>query len=58
MTTNFKGAGYSAQITRYQNGFMLTVRDRKGRIFRRRRHGTYKDATNEMWRYSDKWRVA
>lgn len=58
MTASFRGNGCSAQITEHPGGFVLTLRDSGGHIFRRRRHATKDGAAREMWRYSKKWRAA
>lgn len=47
-----------AEITTAPGGFMLTLRDRRGRIWRRRSHASVDDASREMWSYSRCWRAA
>ena len=58
MASKFRGDGYSAQIDKIGAKYMLTLRDSRGRLFGRRRYGTYDMARDEMWRYSNRWRVA
>lgn len=58
MTTNFRGDGYSAQIAPNRGGYMLTMRDGRGRLLRRRTFATQEAARSEMWRYSSRWKVA
>lgn len=58
MATKFRGDGYSAQIDKIGKQYMLTLRDSRGRLFRRRRYGSYDSMREEMWRISNRWRVA
>ncbi len=57
-TTSFKSEDIMAEITESRGLVMLTMRDRRGRIWRRRYHESVESAKDEMWRYASVWRVA
>ena len=50
--------GMTATISNHDGSFVLTMRDRRGRIWRRRCHVSRNDAETEMWRASRAWRCA
>jgi hypothetical protein len=56
-TTSYVGDGFRAEIMRLRSGFVLTIRDSHGHIVRRRKKSTFKVANDEMWRFSNRWRV-
>lgn len=58
MALNFVGNDYMAEILQLEDGYMLTIRMRGTRWFRRRRFETVGDAQDEMWRYSTRWKVS
>jgi len=58
MTMRYKNDGYTAEVTNVSGGVMLTLRDRRGHILRRRRHVDRDSAAGEMWRYGRRWKVA
>ena len=58
METRYRAKGMTATIRRLENGYLLTLRDRRGHIFRRRRHRTSSGATFEMWSYLDGWEAS
>ena len=53
METRFRVSGMTATIRRLRNGFILTFRDERGHMFRRRRHGTWEGATDELMAMRD-----
>lgn len=56
MMTRFKARDrWTAQIAPLSDGYMLTVRDRRGKVFRRRRYPVYNDAVMAMWQLGAKW---
>jgi hypothetical protein len=57
MTLTFVGNDYIAEITALEDGFMLTIRQKRSRWFKRRRYATVRDTQDEMWRYDSKWKV-
>ena len=54
----YRGDGYTAEVTNVSGGVMLTLRDRRGHILRRRGHADRDSAAGEMWRYGRRWKVA
>lgn len=58
MRLDFTGNDYLAQILQLDDGFMLTIRQKKGHWFKRRRFHTVGEAQDEMWRYDSRWKVS
>ena len=58
MALDFIGNDYLATILQLEDGYILTIRQKRGRWFKRRRFDSVGDVQNEMWRYDTKWRVA
>jgi hypothetical protein len=58
MRLDFTGNDYLAQILQLDDGFMLTIRQKRGPWFKRRRFHTVGEAQDEMWRYDSRWKVS
>lgn len=54
---DFAGNDYTATILPLGDGFMLTLRQKRSRWFKRRRFETVGDMQDEMWRYDNRWKV-
>lgn len=57
MALNFTGSDYLAEILQLESGYMLTIRQKRSRWFKRRRYDSVGAAQDEMWRYDRRWKI-
>lgn len=54
----YRGNGFTATIEKVEKIFILTLRDRRGHLVRRRHYLTHGEATDDMMRYLGAGRAA